>query len=118
MYVSSQKGPVIFSDLKKVEFSRQIFEKSSNKKFCEIRSVVADEFQADRQTDGRAHTTKLIVVLRVTPALGASLTVTSVLKFLSARRRIPLDWNHQHRFESLTSRQVFDIEKTRLKYLV
>ena len=37
----------------KLEFSRQIFEKSTNIIFIKIRPVGAELFHADRQTDGR-----------------------------------------------------------------
>ena len=53
--------------LTKLEFSRQIFEKSSNIKFHENPSSgsrVVPCGQTDRRTDGRTDMTKLIVVFR------------------------------------------------------
>jgi hypothetical protein len=45
----------------KLEFSRLILEKCSISNFIKIRSVGAELFYADRQTDGETDMTKLIV---------------------------------------------------------
>jgi len=51
MYIGLHvKYPLFLSDLK-LQFSRQIFEKYSNIKFYEIRSVGADLYHADWRTD-------------------------------------------------------------------
>ena len=52
MYIGFHvKYPLCLSGFKKLEFSRQIFKKSLNIKFHKIRSVGAELFHADRQTD-------------------------------------------------------------------
>ena len=45
------KYPLVWSDFNETEFSRQTFENSSNIKFHENRTVQAEMFHADRQTD-------------------------------------------------------------------
>jgi hypothetical protein len=59
MYIDLHiKYPLFLSDLIKLEFSQQIFEKSSN--FMKIRPVGAELFHFDGRTD----MTKLIVAFR------------------------------------------------------
>jgi hypothetical protein len=48
----------------KLEFCRQLFEKSQISTFIKIRLVGAELFHADRQTDGRKDMTKIIVAFR------------------------------------------------------
>ena len=45
-------APYSFQILIKIEFHRQIFEKTSNNDFVKICLVGAELFHADRQTDG------------------------------------------------------------------
>ena len=45
----------------KVEFSRQIFEKTQTSSFIKILAMGAELFHADKQTDGQTDMTKLIV---------------------------------------------------------
>jgi hypothetical protein len=48
----------------KLEFSRQILEKSQMLRFIKIRAVGAELFHAGGRTDGRTDTTKLIICFR------------------------------------------------------
>jgi len=62
------------SDLMKVEFSGQVFEKYWIRNFMKIRPVGAELFHADKRTDGHRDMTKLIITflnftnaLKITP---------------------------------------------------
>ena len=90
-----------FRFLRNLNFLDRFFKNPQIRNFVKIRPVGADEFPT-WQRDGLTHTTKQLVVLRNVANLpnkswffhrhtspGASLFETWLLKFLSARRRIP-----------------------------
>jgi hypothetical protein len=64
MYIGPHvKYPLFFPIFMKFEFSRLIFEKSSNVKFHENPSIESRAFSCG-QTDGRTYMTKLMVAIR------------------------------------------------------
>ena len=64
VYRSSCKVHVVLASSMRLEFSRQIFEQSSNIKCHENLSVRAELFQVHGQTQRKTDTTKLIVAFR------------------------------------------------------